>query len=192
MGHVDGQHEVGVVVVTQQLGLLLSQLEHLLDEIFVVVFIAVVAAVVVGLVNLFTQVAVVGVLQEGDQAGLAEGKHPFAFHAIGFGLLGGGVDAALRQTGEVVLVVDDELETTVFLQQIISKLQAQSRELFVDLAQFGLLVGIESSTVTNKVLMIFFYHTDLLIVQSHLVTMLIDVVDLLEEFRVHRDGVAML
>ena len=40
--------------------------------------------------------------------------------------------------------------------------------------------------------MVFLHHADLLVVQSHLVAVLIDVIDALEEFRVHRDGVAVL
>ena len=130
-------------------------------------------------------------MQEGDEAGLAQGEHPFAFDAVGFGLLGSSVDASLGQAGEVGFILDDELVASVFLQQIVAELQAQSRELFVDFAQFLLLVGGQGGAVAHKVLFVLLDHANLLVVEAHFVAVLIDIVDALEEFRVHHNAVAV-
>ena len=131
-------------------------------------------------------------MQEGNKTGLAQGEHPFAFHAIGLGLLGSGIDAGLGQSGEVFFVFNDEFVVGVFFQKVIAELETQSGELFVDLAQFGLLFGIQASAAADEVLMILLHHADLLAVKTHFVAVLIHIVDALEEFRVHHDGVAVL
>ena len=107
-------------------------------------------------------------------------------------MLGGGIDAGLRQTRKVGFIVDDEFVASVFLQKVVAELKAQGRELLVDLAQLGLLFGIQAGTMAHEVLMVFFHHTDLLVVKTHFVAVLIHVVDALEQFRVHHDGIAML
>ena len=70
-------------------------------------------------------------------------------------------------------------------------MQAQGRELLVDLAQFGLLVSRKGGTVAHKILMVFLHHADLLVVQTHFVAVLIHIVDALEKFWVHHNGIAM-
>ena len=64
--------------------------------------------------------------------------------------------------------------------------------MFVDLAQFGLLVGRQGGTVAHEILMILFHNADLLVVQTHFVAVLIHIIDTLEEFRVHHNGIAVL
>ena len=88
----------------------------MLDKSLVVVFVVVVAAIVIGIVHFLAQLVVVGELQERNKAGLREREHPLAFHAIGLGLLGGGIDAGLRQSGKVGFVLDDKFVIGVLLQ----------------------------------------------------------------------------
>jgi hypothetical protein len=49
-------------------------------------------------------------------------------------LLGGGIDAGLRQSGEVGFVLNDEFVAGVFLQKVVAELQTQRGELLIDLA----------------------------------------------------------
>ena len=46
--------------------------------------------------------------------------------------------------------------------------------------------------MAHEVLMILLHYADLLVVEAHFVAVLIHIVDALEEFRVHHDGVTML
>ena len=96
--------------------------KHLLDKGLVVIFVVVVAAIVICFVHLLAQMAVVGKLQKRNQTGLREREHPFAFHAILLGLLGCGIDAGLRQTGEIPIFVNDEFVIGVLFQEVVAKL----------------------------------------------------------------------
>jgi hypothetical protein len=55
-----------------------------------------------------------------------------------------------------------------------------------------LLFSIQACAMAHEVLMVFLHHADLLVVQAHFVAVLIHIIDALEEFRIHHDGVAML
>ena len=86
-GHLIRDHIVGIGVKAQQMGLFGTQTDEVVDQLFVVVFIALVATVQIGRIELFTQIAPRSVGQEGDQARLVERKD-IALHAHLLALLG--------------------------------------------------------------------------------------------------------
>ena len=67
------------------MGFFESETYNLCDDLLVVVLVVVVAAVDVGFVDLFTQGAIVGILQEGQPAGIVERKEPLPLLSVGFG-----------------------------------------------------------------------------------------------------------
>ncbi|OPZ97715.1 MAG: hypothetical protein BWY72_01129 [Bacteroidetes bacterium ADurb.Bin416] len=84
-----------MVGVTQQIGPFKSEIDQLIDDGLIVLFVIVVSPVDVSLEHGFTQVPAFGVLQERYQAGLMQGKHPFSFQSFFFGCFSGSVDATL-------------------------------------------------------------------------------------------------
>ena len=99
------RHDIGRIGgVAQQVGLLRTQADEVVDELLVVVLVAVVAAVQVGLVELLAQRPLRRIGEEGDEARLVEREDPLAAAAQLVGLLARGVAHAGGQSVEVGLV----------------------------------------------------------------------------------------
>ena len=148
---------MGKGLVAKELGLLLTQLEDAGDDSLVVVLVVVVATVDVAEIHLLAQLTVVGILQEGNPAGLVQGEEPSLLAGC-LSSLASSVDGALGQTCEVLLVGDDELEGVGLGQGILAKLDAGQRELLVNLHELGLLLGIEQGTTFHKHTVVFVEH----------------------------------
>ena len=88
-GHLVVHDVGGIRGIAQQVGLLRAQADEIVDQLFVVILVAVVAAVEVGLVDLLAQFAFRRVGQKRDQAGLVQRKDVFALPAHRLGLFAG-------------------------------------------------------------------------------------------------------
>ena len=115
LGHLVCGHIGREILVAKQGGFLGALLENLVDDRTVVV----VAGCGVGGVSfphLLAEVAVVSILQHGQAAGGMEGEYPFSFFSAFFGFSGGIVDGVLGKTGQISLVLHDNLESVVGVQ----------------------------------------------------------------------------
>ena len=191
LGHARLQRQRGIVFVPHQAGLLQAGLQQFAHHGLVVGVIAVVAAVGVGLEDLFAQGTVVGILQEGHHTGILQGKHPLALQSLLTGRLGGRGYQRGGQAGEVGFVVDDQLVGVRFLKHVLPEGELKQGDAAVQLAQL-LLVGLtEVGAAAHKVLVGFFEQFRLLLVQSHAFAVVVHLLDAGKESGVERDVVAM-
>ena len=190
--HAGLQRHGGEVVITHQTGLLQTGGHQLCADVGVVVLVAVVSAVDVAVENLLAQVAVVGILEEGHDAGVVQGEDPLAGHAVGLGGLGGCGDEVLGQSGQVFLLVNDQAEGVGLLEHVLSEGELEHGDAAVQLAQLGLTGRVEVGTAAHEVLVGLFQELLLLLVQLFLVLVLIDLLDALEQGGVQADVVAVL
>ena len=109
----------------------------------------------VSLVNLFTQFAVLSILQQRRTAGFLQGEHPFSFLPLSFRFTGCPCNHRFGQTGQIFLFIDYQLECVVISQYMVAEFDGQGREFLVDFAQTSLFFLIESSTRAFERLAVF-------------------------------------
>ena len=132
-GHLVGSHVVGEGIVPQQVRLLGAQTDVVVHQRLVVVFVAMVAAVEVGGVELLAQFAVLGIAQEGQHTGFVEReKIGFVAESRSLRLLprrfAHGVGQPLQAVGRQL-----QPERIVLVEQVVAVLHRQPRQIAVDL-----------------------------------------------------------
>ena len=189
-GHLVGHDIGGVRRIAQHLGLLRTQTDEVVDELLVVVLIAVVAAVQVGLVDLFAQVALGRIGQERNQTGLMEREDPLVALAHRLRLLARGVADARRQSLQIVRR-QFEREVVVLGQNVVAELHGRKRQLAVDLLQPGFLSGVEQGAGAHESVVGLPEQSALLGVESQRRAPVIDILHAGEKFLVEPDLIAV-
>ena len=187
--HVGVDDVGGVVFVAEKGSFFSAQGYHFADDAPVVVGVVVAAPVDVGFVYFFAQGAVVGVLEEGHDAGVVEGEYPFALHAPFVGCVGSGGDDAFGQPAEVFFTVDDELVGVGFFQLVGAELEAEEGEAAVDFGEPLLGVGGEVGSATDEGVVVVFEHPLLFGGEVGCALGVVDGFDAPEEFFVEVDAV---
>ena len=190
-GHTLLEHQLGVVRVTHQLGLLQAQLDNLGRDSLVVIGIVAVATVVVGLIDLLAQFAVRAVLQHRIAARTLHVEHPLSGLTLLLGHLGCGSNVCLGQTGQTLDLIDYDKGVVRLVEQVLREVELQHRELLVQLAQLGLLGLVELGTAAHETLVAILEHLLLLGRQRQLAAHLIDRLDTGKESLVEVDVVAV-
>ena len=144
-GHLVGGHVSRIGGIPQQMGFLGAQANEIVDELFVIVRIAVVAAGEIGLVDAFAQVAPRRIGHERNPARFVERENVLVFEPHCFGLFTGLVPHAHRQTVQLVFVELHD-EAVVFSQQVVAELHRSERQLLVDSFQSLFLFLVEQRT----------------------------------------------
>ena len=137
-------HDIGRIGrVAQQVRLLRAQADEVVDQLFVVVLVAVISAVQVGLVDPLAQPPVGRVGKERDEAGFVEREDArvLLFSPLA-GLLARELLHVGGQTGHLV-GREFHLEAVVLGEQVVAELHRSERQLAVDLLQAGLPPGVE-------------------------------------------------
>ena len=137
-------HDIGRIGrVAQQVRLLRAQADEVVDQLFVVVLVAVISAVQVGLVDPLAQPPVGRVGEERDEAGFVEREDArvLLFSPLA-GLLARELLHVGGQTGHLV-GREFHLEAVVLGEQVVAELHRSERQLAVDLLQAGLPPGVE-------------------------------------------------
>ena len=189
-GHLVGHHVVGIGVVAQHAGLLRTQPDEIVDQLLVVVRIAVVAAVQIGLVDPFAQVAPRRVGQERNQAGLVQREDPFVLAAHRFGLLLGGI---ADSGGQPLQIAARQLqhESVVLGQDVVAVLHADAGQLFVDLLQALFLRIVEQGARPHERVVGLLQQPALLGIEPERRTPVVDLLDFGEETLVEQDAVGV-
>ena len=185
-GHLVRHDIGGVRGIAQQVCLLRAQADEIVDELLVVVFVAVIATVQISLIDLLAQVAPGGIGQQRDQAGLVEREDPLVALAHLPGLLAGGVADACRQPVEFVRL-EFEHEIVVFGEDVIPEFHGRERQLPVDLFQAGLLLGVEQRPGAHEGVVGFLQQTHLLGVEPQRRTPVVNLLHTDEELVVEAD-----
>ena len=176
--------------VSQEMGFIDPKGRNPRKDVFVVVFVAVVALVDVGLEHLFPKIALFRILEERQQAGFVDREDPLAFKASLLGGVRGSLDDGRREPGKIFGLVDDEGEGVRFLEDVLSELEGQNGELLIDIAELGFLSLVEIGASPNEIPIIFFEKPRLFRRQSEPVFLLVNGFDPGEQRRVHVDVVA--
>ncbi len=180
-----------IVAVAHQFGALQTQRDDAGGDGLVVVLVAVVAAVVVHLINLLAEVTVLAVLQHGIAAGALHVESIFALLADALGKCSRAVDIVLGKAFELLHGVDDHVGVVGVVHQVLAELQLEGRELHVDLGDLGLGVGIEQGAAIHIAVVGLLQQAFLLLVEIVFVLVVIDILDLFEQFPVHPHLIAV-
>ncbi len=131
-GHFGGQGFVRVVGETEQVSLLVAQLEDLVHHRAVVVFTGLRALVGgaggEGPVHLFAQGAVLGVAHHREEHREVEGQQPALFQALGAGAVGGAGQGGVRQPGQFRFIGNVLLPGLGGVQQVVLEAGGQLRQ----------------------------------------------------------------
>ena len=184
------EYEVGRCVESEHVGFFDAQAHDVENDLVVVVLVAVVAAVDVGFIDFFAQVAACAVLQERDAARCVQCYQIFAGEAVGCSGFGSGGAHGLWQSVEVLLV-EHKLEGVVFGQQIVAEFLFKARQLFVYLAQAILFVGRECYAVAHKGAVHVFEHGALFGCQVERLFLCIDGCHAFVQIGIHENVVAV-
>ena len=191
LGHTLLEGHLGVVLEAHQAGLLQAQADNLGRDGLVVVVVVLVATVVVGLIDLFTQRTIRAVLQHGVAARTLHIEHPLARLTLLLGHLGGSGDVGLGQTCQLGLLLDHHEGVVGLVQQVLREVKLQHCKAAVQLTQASLLFVVEVGTAIDKAVVDVFQHFLLLCAQLLGSLILIDLLDTLEEGLVEVDVVAV-
>ena len=189
-GHLVVHDVGGIRGIAQQVGLLRAQADEIVDQLFVVILVAVVAAVEVGLVDLLAQFAFRRVGQKRDQAGLVQRKDVFALPAHRLGLFAGqiadrGRDAVQIGRGEFQRIV------VVLGEEVLPELHGRERQFLVDRLQTRLPLGVEQRSGAHETAVGLLQQTALLGVESQRGATVVDSFDPFEKFPVETDLVGV-
>ena len=124
-GHVLFKNVMGMGLISQKIGPLHPQGSHLGCDFFVVIFVVIIAAVNVALVDFFPKIASLGILKKGDPAWFVKGNDPFAFMAALCGRFGGSSDDIFGQTGQIFFTFKDNVKVIVLLEDVVTELERQ-------------------------------------------------------------------
>ena len=186
------RHHIGRIGgVAQQVGLLRTQADEVVDELFVIVLVTVVATVQIGLVELLAQRPLRRIGQERDEAGLVEREDPLAAAAQLVGLLAGGIAHTGRESVEVGLVRNLEREVVVLGQQIVAETDCHARQLLVDLLQPLLLLPFEQCAAAHETVVGLLQQPALLGIEPERLAPVIDLLDTGKQRLVEQDAVGM-
>ena len=192
LGHVLGQGVVGEGGEAQDVGLIDPQVGDLHEDGLVVEGIVVVSLFEVAPVKLLPEVPPVRVGQEGEQTGFVEGEDPFSGQAPLLSGFGGSGDHSLRQTGQLLPLVQNHLKGVVLGQDVVAELELQQAQLFVDLAEAVLHLLGKGGAVPEEPLVVDLGEPFLLRGETLLLPVLVNPLDPLEEPLVQQDVVAVL
>jgi hypothetical protein len=171
-------------------GLLRAQADEIVDQLFVVILVAVVAAVEVGLVDLLAQFAFRRVGQKRDQAGLVQRKDVFALPAHRLGLFAGQIAGRGRNA---VQIGRGEFQRIVVVlgEEVLPELHGRERQLLVDRLQTRLPLGVEQRSGAHETAVGLLQQTALLGVESQRGATVVDGFDPFEKFPVETDLVGV-
>ena len=190
LGHYIVGHVRTVVFEAEELGFFCAGLKDLVDYRKVVVF-AVGSEICIAFVHFAAQVAVVGILQQGQAARGVEREHPVAFAktAVG-GFFGCHGDARCGKTGEFGAVAYRDRERIGCIQQILVESEVKFGKLGIDGLKFLFLLRGEEGAVAGELLVVFLYGAFLIGVES--LAVVIYVFDASEKSIVHGHFVGKL
>ena len=140
--------------------------------------------------DLLPQVPVLGEGQERKDRGGLRREHPLPLELRRLRGVGRRGDEGRGKAGEVFLAVDHEPEAVRLLQKVVGELQAQGRQLLVDLAEPLLLLGREVRASADEVLVRLLEELLLLDRERERRARLPDCLDAREELLVQEDVVA--
>ncbi len=189
--HNVGCHVGCIVGITKQTCFLGANFKYLLDYRFVVVLTRRCESCVT-LIHLTAQVAVVGILEQGQTAGCMECEHPFALQTACLRLIGSHGNIGGRDSGEARCVVDHHLPCVGGVEEVFVEHQVEVGHAGVERLEFFLVLDGEACAAADEVLIQQLDGADLLRLESHLVAELIDVLYAGEEQRIHHDLVVSL
>ena len=180
-----------IIFIPHQLGFLQAGGYQLAHHFLVVGIVPVVSPVDVCLVDALAQVAVVGILQERHHAGILQGKHPLAFLSHTLGGFGGLGYQTGRQTAQVFLVRNDQLEGIGLLQHILPESKLEHRYFLVQFPKL-LLVGIaQVGSAPHEILISILQQFRLFLVQIEFRPVVIHLLHALEQPFVQRNIIVM-
>ena len=189
-GHLVVDHIRGIRRVAQQVCLLRAQTDEVVDQLFVVVFVAVVAAVQIGLVKLLAAVTAGGVGQEGNQARLLQREGiPILLAQFG-GRLAGQITHVCGQAVQLIRRKHHH-EVVVLRTDVVAEVHGGQRQRLVDLLQTGLPFGIEQRPGTHEAAVGLLHQPQLLGIEIHRRAAVVDRLDTFEELPVEPDTVGM-
>ena len=157
--HTTLQHVVGISLVSQQLCYLAAQVNQSFANRQVVFLVVVRTHGVARHVELFSQLPLRGIGHEGRVGGHIQGEHPSLLSHL-LRCQGGGFTGCLRQSVQLCLVGDVQVECLVLLQQVLRELQAQHGGLLRQFPQFLFSCLVEQGTAT--------YESLVAVVEQHL------------------------
>ena len=189
LGHVLVQHVGSPVVKAQQLGFFHPEVDHRVDDRFVVGVVVAVAALYVAFDHLFPQVAAGGVGNEGNPAGFLHRNH-VAFLAQSLGIGGHRGFYGFRQAVEVVFTQADD-DVVGLLEHVVAEGERKGGQSGVDLAQAGFLVLGQVDAGTLEAFVQFFRQAGFLTRQTERIAVVVHVFDALEQTLVEGDVVVV-
>ncbi len=149
-GHLVGRDIGGVGGIAQQAGLLGTQTHEIVDQLPVVVLVAVGAAVQIGFVDPFAQIAALGIGQKRYQTRFVERED----ETVAFAQFAGFLARQLAGGGRNALeVVDRQLqrEVVVLGQQVGAELHRVKRQFLVDRLETRLALLVEQGARTDEI-----------------------------------------
>ena len=123
LGHAVLKNELGVVVVAHDLGLLVIEVDHLHDDGLVVIGIIVVAAIQITVEQSGAEFPVIVKLKEWHYTGVIQAKGPHTVHAFLFRTLGSSIHSCLRQSCQILCILNHQRKIRRFLQHVLFELQ---------------------------------------------------------------------
>ena len=189
-GHLVGHHIVGIRRIAQQMGLFRAQADEVVDQLFVVVLVAVVAAVEIRLVNLLAQFAFLGVGQKRDQAGFVQREDILALLARRFGLLAGLI-ADVGGNAVQVGRFEHQRIVAVLSEDVLPELHRSQRQFAVDGFQTGFLLGVEQRPGAHEIAVGLLQQTVLLGIELQCAAPVVDGLHPFEELFVQQNLVGV-
>ena len=125
--------------------LLRTQTDEVVDELLVVVLVAVVATVQVGRIDAVAQLPVGGVGQEGNHARLVEREERHLSLSAGASLFAGRLQHIVRKAS-LLLGREGHLEAVVLGQEVVAEAYRGKGQFAVDLLQAGLLLPVQQGS----------------------------------------------
>ena len=192
LGHTILQYEVGIAVITHDVGAFQTQVHNLVDK-ALVVELAPEAAGGIGGPYLLAELAVLAVHQEGLQRGHIKGEHVLAL-GVGIGVSGflGGHQLLFGETVQFVHIVHNQLIAVGGFEHIIAEFLGQCSQFGVDFAETFLLVCRHVGTPAHETLVGLLQQAQLLVIELLLILVLIHLLDALEQFGIKHNVIAML
>ena len=165
---------MGEGLIAQKLRLLDPQIDDLGHDGLVVVLIVLIAADRVGSEELLPQIPILRIGQERQHAGFVGREKPGILELRPLCGAGGGFDHTGRQTGEIGLVLDHELEGVGLGEEIAVELHLESGQPLVDLLEPALILGSQKGAVADIIAVEILQQKELLGVEVERLALVID------------------
>ncbi|EJX02574.1 hypothetical protein EVA_09315 [gut metagenome] len=178
--------EFSKVLVAEQTSLLQAQLQDASNHLAVIVGIAIATAVNITHIHLLTKFAVICILHERNPARFVYGKHP-SLNTCSLSRLFSCYLRSFGETGKILLVSDNQTESIVVCQSVVSKLNSSQSQLVVDINQFCLLCRIQESSTLDKHAVVLVEHHLLFTIEFYAVLLFMNGLHTIPQFLVHRD-----